>query len=109
MKLSPWQRIIMCAMILCPSREDVCRRLNIPPRKLRDDLYRIYKQTKCKSVWAVAIKYKIIKIDYDQIPDWLDLDEVGLAPGITCLISPEADGGSVSWQLERPSAMTQPE
>jgi hypothetical protein len=108
-KLSPWLRIIICAMVVCPSREDVCRRLNINGRRLRDDLHRIYKQTNSKTVWAAAVKLKIIKIDYEQIPDWLDLDEVGLAPGITCLISPSSNGDSISWQLEKPSAMMQPE
>ncbi len=45
-----------------------------------------------------AIKLGIIRIDYENIPDWLSVDDVFIAPGLSMKITALEEGVDSSWE-----------
>jgi hypothetical protein len=46
-----------------------------------------------------AIKLGIIRIDYENIPDWLSVNDVFLAPGLSMKVTAREDGVDTSWEM----------
>jgi len=108
--MTPWLRVVLSAVILSNNQEEAARRLQIDLRQMQKDLGKIKYLTKTRSPMLAAIKLGIIRIDYDHIPDWLSVDEVFLAPGLSLKVTSHGEGvDSSSWQLETQHDSTQPE
>jgi hypothetical protein len=100
-KLTPWLRVVLAAVVLSNDYEDAARRLHVPSARIRRDIIKIRYATKTKNPMLAAIKLGILKIDYENIPDWLSVDEVFIAPGLSMKITSRETGvDSSSWQLE---------
>lgn len=98
-KLSPWLRVVLVAVVLSDSYDDAARRLHVSASRIRRDIMRVRYMTKTRSPILAALKLGIVKIDYEKIPDWLSVDEVFIAPGLSMEITSPASGAdSSSWQ-----------
>lgn len=101
-KLTPWLRVVLVAVVLSNDYEDAARRLHVPSARVRRDIIKIRYATKTKNPMLAAIKLGILKIDYENIPDWLSVDEVFLAPGLSMKITSLKNGVDQScWQIEQ--------
>jgi hypothetical protein len=96
-KISPWMRQILCAVIINPDRAVAARRLGISTEEVQQQLWHIYKILNVHDSFRAAVKLGILKINYDELPDWLATDEVLIAPGISLKIrAPENES---KWEL----------
>lgn len=109
-RMTPWLRVVLSAVILSNSQEEAARRLHVELRQLARDIQKVKYLTKTRSPMLAAIKLGIIRIDYENIPDWLSVDDVFLAPGLSMKVTSLEEGvDSSSWQLETQPDSTQPE
>lgn len=109
-RMTPWLRVVLSAVILSNSQEEAARRLHVELRQLARDIQKVKYLTKTRSPMLAAIKLGIIRIDYENIPDWLSVDDVFLAPGLSMKVTSLEEGvDSSSWQLETLPDSTQPE
>jgi len=104
-RLTPWLRVVLITTILTSDRAEAARRLGISVRRVRDDVSKCYYLTGTRTPWHAALKLGILRINYDDIPDFLAVDEVALAPGVTVLIEPYSTSGSFVWRRDRPFEM----
>jgi len=109
-RMTPWLRVVLSAVVLSNSQEEASRRLHVELRQLARDIQKIKYLTKTRSPMLAAIKLGIIRIDYENIPDWLSVDDVFLAPGLSMKITSLEEGvDSSSWLLETQPDLKQPE
>jgi len=108
-RLTPWLRVVLITCVLCNDRNEAARRLGISYRRIRDDISKVYYLTNTRTPWHAALRLGILRINYDEIPDFLAVDEVALAPGISILIEPYSASGSFVWRRDRPFEMLTPE
>lgn len=97
-RMTPWLRVVLSAVVLSNSHEEAARRLHVELRQLSRDVQKIKYLTKTRSPMLAAIKLGIIRIDYENIPDWLSVDDVFLAPGLSMKITALEDGVDSSWE-----------
>ena len=123
-RVSNWMRMVCFALVLSPNRETAARRLGITKVALEQETWHLFKILDVPNEWRAAMKLGIVRIDYDQIPDWLSVDEVMIIPGMTVVIgsreipntwnpidpptSLSLDEDSLSWQQEKHSALLMP-
>lgn len=120
-RVSNWMRMVCFALVLSPNRETAARRLGITKPALEQETWHLFKVLDVPNEWRAAMKLGIVRIDYDQIPDWLSVDEVMIIPGMTVVIgsreipktwnpidpptSLSLDEDSLSWQQEKRSGL----
>lgn len=94
-KVSPWMRQILASVIINPDRGVAARRLGISQAEVQQQLWHIYKILNVSDPMRAGVKLGMVKINFDELPDWLATDEVLIAPGISLKIGNAED----KWNL----------
>lgn len=82
-KVSPWMRQILASVIINPDRGVAARRLGISQAEVQQQLWHIYKILNVSDPMRAGVKLGMVKINFDELPDWLATDEVLISPGIS--------------------------
>jgi len=96
-KVSPWMRQILASVIINPDRAVAARRLGITQSEVQQQLWHVYKILDVHDPLRAGIKLGMLKINYDELPDWLSTDEVLIAPGISLTVG--TPGEEKKWEL----------
>lgn len=85
-KMSPWLRACVVTAILNPDRETAARKLGISREALNQELWHVYKILNVPTPIRAAVKLGLVQINYDLLPDWLEVDDVMMTKGMTLKI-----------------------
>lgn len=85
-KMSPWLRACVITVLLNKDRDTAARKLGITRETLNQELWHVYKILNVPTPIRAAVKLGLVQINYDLLPDWLEVDDVMMSPGMTLKI-----------------------
>lgn len=81
-KVSPWQRWVIIVTLLAPDKKQACKRLALSQRQHTDLVANALATLGVNTLTHAALRLNLIKVNYDDLGDWVDKNPVQLSPGV---------------------------
>jgi hypothetical protein len=90
-KLTPWARWQIIITLLSPTKKDASRKLHITERTLGAALNNSFKLLGVTTLHHAALKLGIVRVNYDEVGEWVDKEVITLGPGVVIDLEGDCD------------------
>lgn len=81
-KVTPWQRWVIIVTLLATDKKQACKRLQLSQRQHTELIANALATLGVSTLTHAALRLNLLKVNYDDLGDWVDKNPVELSPGV---------------------------
>jgi hypothetical protein len=81
-KVTPWQRWVIIVTLIAHDKQQACKRLQLSQRQHTELLANALATLGVNTLTHAALRLNLLKVNYDDLGEWVDKNPVELSPGV---------------------------